>query len=228
MSALILVVRNEERLGKWLRNRLTFKKFESEVTAVEFMTPFATCWNGNKDVIEPYHHKIQRRLQDIQGIFADQKKVKEILQSENPLIYEVYGLDLPEKEGHLIYCLSVVYPGKIGKEYFMTKGHFHARRDTAEIYMGLKGEGYLIMQTFDGEFYPLKVTPGAIAYVPPFWGHRSVNTSREKFIQLAIYPGNAGHDYKIVEDYGFCKILVEENGKPVFINNPEYRKEIGS
>jgi len=188
------------------------------------MLPFATCWNGDNELIEPYHHKIQRYLHNVQRIFADQKSVKEILQTDNPLIYEVYELDLPEKEGHLIYCLSVVYPGKIGKEYFMTKGHFHLRRDTAEIYLGLKGEGYLIMQTSEGEFYSLKVIPGTIAYVPPFWGHRSINIGKEKFIQLAIYPGDAGHDYKIVEDCGFCKMVVEENGKPLFIDNPEYRK----
>jgi oxalate decarboxylase/phosphoglucose isomerase-like protein (cupin superfamily) len=35
--------------------------------------------------------------------------------------------------------------GKVGKEYFMTKGHFHMRPDRAEFYRGVRGEGMLIM-----------------------------------------------------------------------------------
>jgi glucose-6-phosphate isomerase len=32
--------------------------------------------------------------------------------------------------------LGVLMPGKVGAEYFMTKGHIHAWRPAAEVYLG--------------------------------------------------------------------------------------------
>lgn len=34
--------------------------------------------------------------------------------------------------GGLFWGNSMVFPGKVGNEYFMTKGHFHAQIDRAE------------------------------------------------------------------------------------------------
>ena len=53
------------------------------------------------------------------------------------LIYEVQGVELPEEEGQIPHCTTRILPGRIGDEYHMTKGHYHARREQGEVYFGL-------------------------------------------------------------------------------------------
>jgi len=57
----------------------------------------------------------------------------------DPALYEVCTLEVPEEDGHLIQCVSTIYPGKVGDEFFMTKGHYHEERGTAEIYLCIAG-----------------------------------------------------------------------------------------
>jgi glucose-6-phosphate isomerase len=139
------------------------------------------------------------------------------------LLYEVFEKKIPEVDGELQFCSSITYPGKIGGEYFMTKGHFHARRDTAEIYYTLRGRGYMLMETEDGSGFELGVMlPGRTIYVPPFWAHRSINIGDEPLISLPVYPGDAGHDYGVIETSGFRHVVVERRGEPAVIENPRY------
>jgi len=46
--------------------------------------------------------------------------------------------------GELLHGTSIVHPGKVGNEYFMTKGHFHSVLDTAEVYYVLQGRGMMV------------------------------------------------------------------------------------
>jgi glucose-6-phosphate isomerase len=108
--------------------------------------------------------------------------------------------------------MAIIYPGKVGDEYFMTKGHYHALRDRAELYYGLKGEGYLLLQTPEGEINIQHMTAGAAAYVPPYWAHRTINIGKENFVFLAVYPADAGYDYMTVTQRGSASIVVERNG----------------
>jgi glucose-6-phosphate isomerase len=84
---------------------------------------------------------VTRYLSDLRGLFAD-TEAEASLSSENPLLYGVYyGYNSPEVEGQLGYCITIVRPRKVGDEYFMTKGHYHAKADRAEVYYRLMGEG---------------------------------------------------------------------------------------
>ena len=58
-----------------------------------------------------------------------------------PVLYEVYEFKRPEVAGELLHGVSVIHPGLVGNEFFMTKGHFHSLLETAEVYYCLKGEG---------------------------------------------------------------------------------------
>ena len=80
----------------------------------------------------------KRYLSDMEGFYEDSEAVKSILEKENPLIYEFYELGCPEREGDLAFGTTIVYPGLIGSEYYMTKGHFHRKVDTAEVYYVLE------------------------------------------------------------------------------------------
>jgi len=191
---------------------------------VKVMMPFVTTLSLPDRAIVPFGRKVERRLSDMRGMYQDTARTDVILAHDDPLIYEVYTVDIPENEGQLLYCLTVLYPGRVGDEYYMTKGHFHVAMDTAEIYLGLEGEGYLLMQTKGGDAQALKMERGTIAYVPPDWAHRTVNTGEAPFAFFAVWPAHAGHDYGAIEETGFLELVVERDGRPVLVPNPRYTR----
>lgn len=167
---------------------------------------------------------IQRRLSNMAEQFADGAAAA-ALSSEDPLLYEFYGLDMPEKEGALSYGTTIIYPGRVGEEYYMTKGHFHTILDTAEVYYTLSGSGMMVMETPEGETDVKQLKAGDALYVPGRWAHRSVNTGNEPLVMFFVYPANAGHDYGTIESKGFRKLVVCRDGKTEIIDNPRWREE---
>jgi len=135
----------------------------------------------------------------------------------------VYEIKRPEVAGEILHGVSIVHPGKIGNEYFMTKGHYHTVLDTAEIYYTLNGSGVMVMETPEGDWSVEELKAGSVLYVPPRWAHRSVNTGTdEDLVMFFAYPGNAGHDYGTIETQGFKKLVVDKDGKPEIIDNPRW------
>lgn len=170
-----------------------------------------------------FDNLLVRRLSSMKGQFADQQAYTAQLEKENVVLYEVYELQRPEQAGELLHGISIVHPGKVGDEYFMTKGHFHTVLETAEIYQCLKGEGVMVMETPEGDWSVEELCPRKILYVPPRWAHRSVNTgSQVDLVTFFVYPGNAGHDYGTIETQGFRKLVLEVNGQPQIADNPRW------
>lgn len=175
------------------------------------------------EILSEYDNHIERRLSAMKGQFLDTQAYETMLAEDDTLLYEVYEIKRPEIAGELLNGLSIVHPGTVGHEYFMTKGHFHTVIDTSEVYYCLKGEGVMVMETPEGEWAVEPLRPNAVLYVPPRWAHRSVNTSpNEDLVTFFVYPGNAGHDYGTIETQGFRKLVVERNGVPVIVDNPRW------
>lgn len=173
--------------------------------------------------LDRYDNHIVRRLSSMRGQFYDQAAYAAMLEREDTVLYEVLEVRRPELPGELLFGLSIVHPGKVGEEYWMTKGHFHQVLDTAEIYYCLQGRGYMVMETPEGECRLEELAPGKLLYVPPRWAHRTVNTGPdEDIITYFVYPGNAGHDYGSIEKQGFRKLVVERDGRPQAIENPRW------
>jgi glucose-6-phosphate isomerase len=168
---------------------------------------------------------IERRLSALRGQFDDQQAYNKMLAAEDQLIYEVYEITRPPVEGELLMGVSIVHPGKVGREFFMTKGHFHSVLETSEIYYCLRGEGYMVMETPEGNACVEPLAPGKVLYVPPRWAHRSVCTSRqEDLVTFFAYPGNAGHDYGTIERQGFRRLVVAGEQGPEIVDNPRWTK----
>jgi glucose-6-phosphate isomerase len=168
---------------------------------------------------------ILRTLSALKGQFLDQATYNQMLAEEDRLIYEVYEIKRPEVEGEMLMGISIVHPGKVGDEFFMTKGHFHSVLETSEIYYCLRGEGYMVMETPEGDTSVEALSPGKVLYVPPRWAHRSVCTSRlEDLVTFFAYPANAGHDYGTIERSGFRKLVVDGANGPVIIDNPRVQQ----
>lgn len=166
----------------------------------------------------------KRLLSQMKGMYADDAALGALLQSDDPLVYEFHTLPIPERAGDLAFGCSIVYPGKVGDEYFMTKGHFHSVLDTGETYLCLSGHGYMLMENPEGDWRALELTPGHAVYVPRRYAHRSVCVGTlEPLVTYYTYAADAGHDYGTIETRGFRKLMVEREGKPAVIDNPKWK-----
>jgi len=164
---------------------------------------------------------LQRPLSKLKKIFYDQDAAEAILDQNDPLIYEFYDLQMPEKEGDLAFGTSIVYPGRIGKEFFMTKGHFHTIIDTAEVYYCLNGYGLMMMESPEGDVEYREMRPGQAVYVPGRYAHRSINLSEtETLVTFFVFRADAGHNYGTIEEQGFRKLVVADGDGYAVVDNP--------
>ncbi len=185
--------------------------------------PYTFDLQGPDFIPAQFDNHIQRRLSAMKGQYHDRAAYEALLTDGDELLYEVYEFQRPTVEGEILHGISIVHPGRVGDEYNMTKGHFHTVLDTSEIYYCLKGQGYMVMETPEGAWSVAELRPGKVLYVLPRWAHRSVNTSPdEDLITFFAYPGNAGHDYGTIEQQGFRKLVVEQDGRPAIIDNPRW------
>lgn len=188
----------------------------------KYVAPF-TMYFDLKNGMSDEKQTTKRNLSNMKGMFADDAAFEEAVKNGNPLVYEFYELGLPETPGDLLFGTSITYPGKVGNEYFMTKGHFHTILDTSEVYYCLSGEGYMLMEDPEGNWDAQKLTPGKAVYVPPTYAHRSINTGNEPLITFFVFRADAGHDYGTIETKGYRKLIVEKDGKPEIVDNPKWK-----
>lgn len=162
----------------------------------------------------------ERRLSAMAGMYADADAAARLVAEKDPVVYAFYELDAPRDAGDLAFGTSILFPGKVGEEYFMTKGHFHSILDTAEVYYCLAGEGMLLTESPGGEVAAHPLAPGRAVYVPKGWAHRSVNTGGATLVTFFAFRADAGHDYGTIEKKGFRRLVVERDGRPQLIDNP--------
>ncbi|MGD9736496.1 MAG: glucose-6-phosphate isomerase family protein [Solirubrobacterales bacterium] len=172
--------------------------------------PFSVAVDGRGE-LAPATSTVTRHLSDMAGMYLDSEAEARLLAAGDPLIYEVYQYDVAPVVNELLVCTTILHPGTVGEEFFMTKGHFHEEPDRAEVYYGISGSGRLVLGR-DGVGREVEIGPGTSAYVPPYWAHRTANTGTEPFVFLAVYPGDAGHDYGTIETDGFPQRLLKRNG----------------
>lgn len=187
------------------------------------ISPFAVYFSLNNGLSDS-RASLRRHLSKMPGMYADDQAYRRMLEQEDTLLYEFHELGLPETDAHLAFGTSIVYPGKVGSEYFMTKGHFHIIPDTAEVYYCIGGKGWMLMESPEGDVQVQEFTPGQAVYVPGRYAHRSINTGTEPLITFYVFRADAGHDYGTIETKGFRKIAVEQNGAPALIDNPKWKQ----
>ena len=186
--------------------------------------PFSADISLPGGALSRYDSHYVRPLSAMRGYFADAEAYERLFTAGDIVLYEVYEVLRPEDPGELLHGTTILHPGKVGDEYFMTKGHFHAVLDTAEVYHVLQGEGMMVMETPEGDWAVDELLPGRVLYVPPGWAHRTVNTSSgEDLIALFVYPGHSGHDYSTIESHGFRKLVVARDGAPAVVDNARWR-----
>jgi glucose-6-phosphate isomerase len=160
----------------------------------------------------------RRRLSDLRGCFADSAAYEATLAAGDPLLYSVASVEPAKGEGDLHYGVGLLMPGRVGAEYFMTKGHLHSWRQAAEIYIGLTGEGVLLLEDeASGESRLVPLRPHHAVYVPGHTAHRTMNTGAVPLTYLGVYPAKAGHDYGTIAEKNFHCVVVERDGRPTMV-----------
>lgn len=172
--------------------------------------------------VSKHAESTKRYLSQMRDMYGDTEAADRILATEDPLIYEFYELGCPERPGDLAFGTTILYPGKVGDEYYMTKGHFHTQLETAEVYYTLSGEGYMVMEDPEGHTIELPLNSQEAVYVPRRYAHRSINTGKEPLILFFTFAADAGHDYGTIEKKGYHKMIVEREGKATVVPNPKW------
>ena len=184
---------------------------------MDVMQPFFTNVDFESGNFDPCDKCNKRFLSDLKGCFYFEEEFNKELVRDDKLVYEVSRRDVPLLPGQLQHCITRIYPGTVGGEFFKTKGHYHKNSESAELYLCLKGRGILNMEEPEGKTSYIRMNRGVWSYIPPGWGHRTINISADVlFIFLSVWPGDAGYDYKTVLEKGFGNIFVREDNNEGF------------
>lgn len=161
-----------------------------------------------------------RHVSHLAAQFSDRVAVEAAIQTGDPLIYEIFHHAFVTDHTDMAMGMSVIFAGKVGSEYYMTKGHLHESNDQAEIYYCVQGDGLLLMDDLRDDFQAASFPSGTAVHIPPQYAHRVVNTGAQPLIFVSAFHLAAGHIYEPVARLGFAKIVVEVDGKPALRPNP--------
>lgn len=124
-------------------------------------------------------------LADMERLYKYPSKV------HNQIIYQTFIKKSPPMQ----LGLTVINAGTINKEFFMTRGHIHAKK-TPEFYILLEGKGILLMQK-GNKSKAIKLKKGEIALIPENYAHRLINIGNAKLKVLTIYHEDSKPNYHV-------------------------------
>ena len=172
-----------------------------------------------------------------------QEMMKDVLMEPDATAPEVHYHMV--RGGKDLRNFTIWEPGKVGKEYIKTYGHYHVG-NISETYWIVYGEGITIAQkrviSADGgpvddeieEIRIVRVKAQDAVFMPRGWAHAAVNIGKRFFATADDSPVNfedvdpsslPGHaDYEPIKKMrGMAYYIVEENGKPTLVKNLLYK-----
>lgn len=167
---------------------------------------------------------VEKRLSALAGCCVDPAAFARACATGDPVVYQVTSAPDEPGTGGLGYGLGCLFPGRVGDEYYLTRGHLHQRREAAEVYIGLAGAGLMLLEDErTGVCRAVPLAAGTTVYVPGHTAHRTINTGDAPLIYWGVYPNDAGHDYGFVGERNFRQIVVAVDGHPQVIDRAAYR-----
>ncbi len=167
-----------------------------------------------------------KTLRDLAGLYEDHDAFAVLLAAGGDrTVYEVTDYNPSSDPGDMIIGVTRMAPGKVGREYFLTRGHIHANPNRPEMYYGESGRGVMLLESPGGDIRVVEIGPRMMCYVPPYWIHRSVNTGTQPLVMTFAYPADSGQDYAIIEQTGGMRQRIVDDGAGGWcaVDNTEYR-----
>lgn len=193
------------------------------------ITPTAHLLSPGTGALSHRTGRYEKRLSDLAGLYADGAAFAAALSAGDPVVYAVEEVRHSAARGDIAFGTTWMMPGRIGEEFYLTRGHIHAIANRPETYRGESGHGLMLMEAPDGTVEIREVGPGVTVYVPGLWIHRSVNTGAAPLVMTWAYPADAGQDYGIIARSGGMRqrILSDGAGGWRAVDNPLWRPRTG-
>lgn len=180
--------------------------------------PEGVLIDGSTGQVSPETGRYRKRLSELRGIFRDSAAFEEAVAVHgDPIIYEV--VEYKKVGSDLFFGTTTIESGVVGNEFYMTRGHFHERRDMAEVYYTQQGSGILLLESRAGETAIVEMKPGICAFIPPNWAHRSINIGKDRLVFVWVCNVAAGHDYADILRKGMRKRVLLRDGVPSIVDN---------
>lgn len=163
-----------------------------------------------------------RFLNDMKGVVYDQEWLKKTANFE---IYYMYrGV---KTKGELRYDITKIKAKMLGKEFPKTKGHEHLE-NFQEVYKVFKGKAIFLFQKYRNnkieDVYAVRAKTGAVIIVPPYYGHITINPSKEELIIANWISKKCKNSYNLFEKrQGACYYYTKSG----WIKNENYKKVPG-
>jgi len=165
----------------------------------------------------PEVSKSARTIGGLSGYFADET-ARSAMDPER-ITYRVESYEpVPEGRAGAVCCAATfLEPGRVGDEYFMTRGHFHANEDRPELEVTVSGEGALVLMGHDRQTRIDSMRPGSVHHVPPGTAHRVANIGTQTLVFVSYWASETGHDYETIRSEGFSGRVLQVNGRPELV-----------
>lgn len=185
------------------------------------MFPVGVTIDAFTGAVSPNTGEYTKRLSEFRGIYRDDAALDALIAAKGDMAtYTVVEFRQPGSD--VFFGTTTMQPGTVGDECFMTRGHYHARRDCGEIYYTQSGEGLLLLQSRGGETRRVEMRPGVCAFIPPDWAHRSINTGATPLVFVWCCDPDAGHDYGEIATRGMRELVLKKDGAATVVPNPRY------
>ena len=192
---------------------------------MKIIDPILTDFKNIKGSFPQATGHYSKTFYELEGMYENEQEFQKMLPKwRNRVVYEVWEHRSSENKGDLVFGTSVMKPGRVGDEFFLTRGHQHQKEYCAETYLCLSGKGVILMESPDGEIKALKLAKGQLVYVPPFWFHRSVNIGDSELVTLFTYNSDAGQNYEIIKKRGGMRkrVIQKDRNRWTLVANKLY------
>jgi len=114
--------------------------------------PVACVVNPYAGGMSGHTGRYEKRLSDLYGLYENAQAHAALVGSlHDPVVYDVEDFRPGSHGGDLNYGVTRMNPGRVDREFFLTRGHIHAKADRPEIYYGQSGRGLMQLESPEGE-----------------------------------------------------------------------------
>lgn len=184
-------------------------------------------------------------IEQVEPVVRTRGEMEEVLfQPEEPGPQELYymfrGVALEEdrellQQHGLRYDITFIKPGRIGREYLKTAGHYHplkpgTEQTYPEVYEVIYGRAhYLLQKPKDDNYGELErviliaAKPGDKVLIPPHYGHITINPGEDPLVMSNFVAESCVSVYEPIRQRGggaYFEIKGEEGTE--FLGNTQY------
>jgi glucose-6-phosphate isomerase, archaeal len=182
--------------------------------SMQLMEPGICFVDVNAGALRGATNRYVKTFNDLTGLYESETDFTALLAMQGEdVAYEVTDFKPSTVQNDMIVGVTCMAPGKVGREFYMTRGHIHARPNRPEMYSGESGLGVMLLESPAGEVRTIEISPRSMCYVPPFWIHRSINVGTEPLVMTFAYPADSGQDYDIIAKAGGMASRIVDDGK---------------